>query len=188
MSRAAPGVIIAVLALGFGLFGTGAAQASTTAAGRAETAAAVTIRSADTAVPEYQSVTAAPGYCNEGFNCTLTTGLMYYGEGSCEANITVHFYPATNRMTISVGMYSPYLFAGCTAWATVTFTDDAPYGDRAPTYTSGSYYGYSCALLDFTCSGPSADGGTWTYTNVATGIPAGLDPTNVDEIQVTVTE
>jgi hypothetical protein len=154
--RAALGAVTVALALFFGVFAAGGAQASTTAAGSAVAA----------------SVSGPIGGCDAGAVCTYNSPWMYYGEGSCEVSTTVTFYPATNRMTVNVVLDNPYWFAGCTVWSTVYFNAGTGTDPGASTtYSGGSFYAYACGLQDWSCYGTPSGSGEWTYTDVATGIP-----------------
>jgi hypothetical protein len=185
-SRAALGAVTAALALTFGVFAGGAAQASTTvaASGSHLTAAHATLLSVRTTA----AGSSQPGACYFDQECVYDSGWMTYGDGGCEADITVGFEPWENIMNVSVEVQSPYLFAGCTAVAAVHFsTFYAAEGQYDPGWSNGDFWGYACSETDFTCHAPHADPGTWWYTNVATGIPNVNDALDVSSVWVVVT-
>ncbi len=93
-------------------------------------------------------------------------------------------------MDVYVNVYSPYWFAGCTAWSTVYFNAGTGTDPGASTtYSGGSFYAYACGLQDWSCYGTPSGSGEWTYTDVATGIPtADWAYAEVHWIQVTDAE
>jgi hypothetical protein len=167
--RAALGVLTTGLALVLGVLGSGAAQASTTAADGAH----VTAATADAA---------AAATCDGSGYCSYDTGWVSYGDGGCEVDTTVGLRQGENVMLVIVTVKSPYLFAGCTAVSTVHFglTNGA-------TYSSGGFWGYACSETDLSCTGMHADPGEWIYLNVSTGIPTAALSWDVDSIRVTDT-
>jgi hypothetical protein len=158
------GTFVAGLALAFGVLGAGAAQASVVAAGQSQ-----------------------PGACYFDQQCIYDSGWMTYGDGGCQADITVGYLPMYNTMTVTVGVHSPYLFAGCTAVATVHFSTFYAAEGQYTGWSNGGFWGYACSETDFTCHAPHADPGTWVYGRTSTGIPTVDDALEVDSIWVSVT-
>ena len=159
-SRAALGAVALALTLVFGVCAGGAAQANTNPPG------------STCAEPNYPGI------------CSYNSGWFTYGDGSCEADVSVEIFTAENYINnITVEESSPYLFAGCTAWVTAHFQTDAATGNQV--YSSGAYYGYACSETDPTCKYPHSDPGIWTYGPVSDGIPSSTLAADVDWIWVT---
>jgi len=109
----------------------------------------------------------SPSNCSShDATCTYSTGWQTYNDGGCEADVTATWNVLINVLNVAVGVQSPYLFAGCTAYGTVYFGLNG-----GTTYTAESYYGYACSVLDPSCS----DNQTRTYQTL-NAVPASVQP------------
>jgi hypothetical protein len=124
---------------------------------------------ASTITTTADSGTGPTALCVQGQEfCDYNSGWITYEGNQCEADTVVDFNTFANTMTVSVEVYSPYLFASCTAVSTVNFQ----LYDYPLTFSSAGFWGFACAKWDSTCTAPHADPGTWVYSSAATGIPA----------------
>jgi hypothetical protein len=79
--------------------------------------------------------------------CTYNSGWQTYNDGGCQEQTIATWEVLVNTLDVTVNVESPYLFASCTAYATVYFG-----ANSGPPYSVGPYYGFACAELDPSCS------------------------------------
>lgn len=158
--RAALGAVAATLAIAGSMLAASGAQASTSATAEAA------------ANGPTQSCSGTASYCY------YDSGWMTYGDGACKVDTQLYWWPPQNFMDVWVNVQSPNLFASCTAYSTVHFGLTS--GSSA---SSGSFWGFACAVLDPTCSDSQQTG----YGDVSSGVPAG-SVSSVDSITVSDTD
>lgn len=87
--------------------------------------------------------------------CTYDSGWATYNNGGClEQTIATWWGVPKNILNVTVNVQSPYLFAGCRAYATVYFGMNS-----GPPLKVGPFYSYACAEWDPSCSSNQS----WTY-------------------------
>jgi hypothetical protein len=136
--------------------GTAAAQASTVQTGAGQSKTELTrITLAAPRLGASPATAPYPSNCSSGdATCTYNSGWQTYNDGGCEEQTIATWWVLVNTLNVTVNVQSPYLFASCTAYATVSFGITS-----GPPYSSAHYYGFACAEWDPSCSSSQS----WTY-------------------------